>query len=67
MNRKQIRDLKKLTDDRNKGYVTYEMITICVTRLFSLLCGIKNKTEISTKLETVESIENISKIAGQKF
>ena len=30
---------ENLTDVRNKNYVTYKMKTICVTRLFALLCG----------------------------
>lgn len=29
-----------LTDSRNQNYVTYKMKTICVTRLFGLLCGL---------------------------
>lgn len=32
-----------LTDTRNQSYVTYSMKTICVTRLFALLCGLKRK------------------------
>lgn len=28
------------TDSRNQNYVTYKMKTICVTRLFGLLCGL---------------------------
>ena len=29
-----------LTDTRNQNYTTYKMKTICVTRLFGLLCGL---------------------------
>ncbi len=36
-----------LTDLRNKSYVTYNMKTICVTRLFGLLCGITSISSIS--------------------
>ena len=30
----------ELSDIRNKSYITYNMKTVCVTRLFELLCGI---------------------------
>lgn len=56
-----------LTDVRNKSYVSYEMKTICVTRLFSLLCGLTTMTDISNKLESDISIKNISKICGQEL
>ena len=29
-----------LTDIRNQSYITYNIKTICVTRLFGLLCGL---------------------------
>lgn len=37
-----------LTDTRNQSYVTYKMKTICVTRLFGLLCGLTTMTDISS-------------------
>ena len=39
---------ESLTDIRNKSYVTYKMKTICVTRLFGLLCGLTTMTDISS-------------------
>ena len=37
-----------LTDIRNQSYVIYKMKTICVTRLFGLLCGLTTMTDTST-------------------
>ena len=55
-----------LTDVRNKSYITYEMKTICVTRLFSLLCGLTTMTDISSDtFNTDNCIKNVSKICGQ--
>ena len=57
----------ELTDIRNQSYITYEMKTICVTRLFGLLCGLTTMTDISNKLNSENSIKNISKICGQQL
>ena len=55
-----------LTDVRNKSYITYKMKTICVTRLFSLLCGLTTMTDISSDtFNTDNCIKNLSKICGQ--
>ncbi len=55
-----------LTDGRNKSYITYKMKTICVTRLFSLLCGLTTMTDISSDtFNTDNCIKNLSKICGQ--
>ena len=55
-----------LTDGRNESYITYEMKTICVTRLFSLLCGLTTMTDISSDtFNTDNCIKNLSKICGQ--
>ena len=35
---------EELKDSRNQSYVTYKMKTICVTRLFGLLCGLTTMT-----------------------
>lgn len=57
-----------LTDVRHKSYVTYTMKTICVTRLFPLLCGITTMTDISTDtFNTDNCIKNISKICNQSL
>ena len=55
----------ELTDTRNQSYVTYNMKTICVTRLFGLLCGLTTMSDISNKMETDCSIKNISNICNQ--
>ena len=57
----------ELTDIRNQSYVTYEMKTICVTRLFALLCGLTTMSDISNKFDSECSIKNISKICGQQL
>ena len=57
---------ENLTDVRNKSYVTYKMKTICVTRLFGLLCGLTTMTDISSNdFNTDDCIKNLSKICGQ--
>ena len=55
-----------LTDSRHQSYVTYSMKTICVTRLFPLLCGITTMTDISSDtFNTDNCIKNLSKICNQ--
>lgn len=59
---------ENLTDTRHQSYVTYSMKTICVTRLFSLLCGLTTMTDISSdKFDTDNCIKNISKICKQNL
>ena len=59
---------ENLTDIRNKSYVTYKMKTICVTRLFGLLCGLTTMTDISSNnFNTDNCIKNLSKICGQNL
>ena len=49
----------KLTDIRNKSYITYDMKTICVTRLFGLLCGLTSMTSITDNFNTEATIKNL--------
>ena len=57
-----------LTDLRNQSYVSYSMKTICVTRLFGLLCGLTTMTDISSDtFDTDNCIKNLSKICNQKL
>ena len=57
---------ENLTDNRNQSYVTYKMKTICVTRLFGLLCGLTTMTDIpSDKFNSDNCIKNLSKICNQ--
>ena len=58
---------ENLTDVRNKSYVTYKMKTICVTRLFGLLCGLTTMTDISNDFNSDNCIKNLSKICGQNL
>ncbi len=57
-----------LTDMRNQSYITYKMKTICVTRLWGLLCGLTTMTDISSDNFNTEScINNLSKMCEQKL
>ena len=57
-----------LTDIRNKSYVTYSMKTICVTRLFGLICGLTTMTDLSSdEFNTDICINNISKIVNDNL
>ena len=59
---------ENLTDVRNKSYITYKMKTICVTRLFGLLCGLTTMTDISSDdFNTNDCVKNLSKICGQNL
>ena len=57
----------KLTDIRNKSYITYNMKVICVTRLFGLLCGLTSMTAISDKINSEEAIKNLSSICKENL
>ena len=41
--------LSNLTDKRHKSYITYNMKTIIMTRLFALICGITTMNGINNK------------------
>lgn len=56
-----------LTDIRKQNYVTYTMKTICVTRLFGLLCGLTSMTAITDQFNSEEAINNLSKICNQNL
>ncbi len=56
-----------LTDKRHKSYITYNMRTIVMTRLFSLLCGITTMTGINSTFNTEFSIANLSSICNQNL
>lgn len=56
-----------LTDKRHKSYITYNMKTIIMTRLFALLCGITTMTEINTEFNKEEAIKNLSTICDQNL
>jgi len=43
------------------------MKTICVTRLFGLLCGLTTMTSITDEFKTSHAIKNISNISNQKL
>ena len=57
---------EELTDTRNQSYLTYSMKTICVTRLFALLCALTSLNDISEdKFNTDICIQNLSTICKQ--
>ena len=56
---------EELTDVRHQSYVTYNMKTICVTRLFGLICGLTSLSNISSdEFNTDACIKNISTICN---
>ena len=57
----------QLTDLRQLGKVTYSMKSICVTRLFALLCGLTSMNSMTNKLNTNISITNLSKIINEEL
>lgn len=56
-----------LTDVRQQGKVTYSMKSICVTRLFALLCGLTSMNSMTNKFNTNSSINNLSKIINEEL
>lgn len=56
-----------LTDARQQNKVTYTMKSICVTRLFALLCGITSMNSLTNKFNTDASISNLSKIINEEL
>jgi len=57
----------ELTDARVQGKVTYSMKTICVTRLFGLLCGLVSMNYLTNKFNTNNTINNFSKIINEQL
>lgn len=55
----------ELSDKRQLGKVTYTMKTICVTRLFALLCGLTSMNSLTNKFNNDNTINNISKIVNE--
>ena len=59
---------EELTDVRHQSYVTYNMKTICVTRLFGLICGLTSLSNISSdEFNTDTCIKNISTICNTRL
>ncbi len=55
---------ENLTDQRQKGKVTYNIKVICVTRLFGLLCGITTMNSLTNKFNNDFTIDTIAKITN---
>lgn len=65
---KLLQKFEELTDTRNQSYITYSMKTICVTRLFGLLCGLTTMVDISKDIFNTDiCIENLSTICKQNL
>lgn len=65
---KLLQKFEELTDTRNQSYITYSMKTVCVTRLFGLLCGLTSLNDISKdKFNTDICIQNLSTICKQNL
>lgn len=59
---------EKLTDVRHQSYVMYNMKTVCVTRLFGLICRLTSLSNISSdEFNTEVCIKNISTICNTQL
>ena len=58
---------ENLSDVRQKGKITYSMKSICVTRLFGLLCGITTMNSLTNKFNNDNTIYNLSKIIDEEL
>ena len=59
---------EELTDVRHQSYITYNMKTICVTRLFGLICGLTSLSNISSdEFNTDACIKNICTICNNRL
>lgn len=58
---------EELTDKRQMGKVTYSMKSVCVTRLFALLCGITTMNSLTNKFNNEFAISNLSKIVNEEL
>lgn len=56
-----------LSDKRQHGKITYSMKSICVTRLFGLLCGISSMNSLTNKFNNDNTISNLSKIINEEL
>ena len=59
--------LDNLTDKRHKSYITYNVRTLILTRIFALLCGITSMNEMNTSFNKDEAINNLSSICNKKL
>ena len=62
-----ISKFNNLTDMRHQSYVTYKMKVIFMVRLLGLMCEIKSMHEMTSELNTEETIANIAEICGLKL
>lgn len=59
--------ISKLTDKRNKSYITYNIRSLIMTRLIALICGITTMTEINNTFNTESAIKNLASICNQNL
>ena len=65
---KLLEKFENLTDKRHQSYITYNMKTICVTRLFGLICGLTSLSNISSDdFNTDMCIKNMSNICNTQL
>lgn len=57
-----VKDIEKVTDKRNKSYVTYEMKVIMIVQILGYVSEQKSMRSMSSNFNTEEMIENIGKI-----
>ena len=51
-----------MTDTRHQSYVEYTMLTITITRLLGLLCGITSMRQTTEIFNTEKAIQNIASL-----
>lgn len=59
--------LDNLTDKRHKSYITYNIRTLILTRIFALLCGITSMNEMNSSFNKDDAINNLSSICNQNL
>ena len=59
--------LDNLTDKRHKSYITYNIRTLNLTRIFALLCGITSMNEMNSSFNKDDAINNLSSICNQNL
>lgn len=59
--------ISNLSDKRHSSYVKYNMKTIIMTRLISLICGIVSMNKMSRKFNSEKAIKNLAKICNQEL
>lgn len=58
---------ENISDKQQMGKVTYSMKSICIARLFALLCGITTVNSLTNNFNNDFTINNWSKIINEEL